>query len=138
MKTYKYLNGDIIIDIKESYLDNAQYLMLVLGALNEGKNLSQEHLKEVEKFGIRLGVYQDSFGENYEFYISGQPVINNNQGESITDAKKLKEILSQGKEEDLHYSSLSYIQVKNTSNPEKFYGVFYNITDAIAEINSGR
>lgn len=137
--------------LADQNLDNAQYLMLLLlerFKISKKVFVSDEAVKEKEseneipikailaKFfvdgkGILIGTMSTAYGV-FEYYLNGIPNIHDPEGNQIIDSKLLKTYLNGEKDiSTLHYDTKSYILPINTNAEDKYYGVFYSLSDAI-------
>ncbi len=121
-------------------LDNAQYLMLailehlkldIMGGLNLNKTLVNKHKNLLyEGLGIMVGSYNGLFGDT-QFYLSGIPLIFNPNGLQINTSKQIKQYIECDKISELCFEQKAYIKPINLKNPDKYYGVFNSLKDAI-------
>ena len=134
-----FKQGEFNIHPKDPRLDNADYIMLVL--INRYKIMDViKEMKESkkafrlnsisEKYGILIGTLNNAYGE-FTFYINGQPIITNNTGVNIDKDDVFKKYIFEDGLSELHFDSRSYISIVNSNFPEKYYGVFYTLGDAI-------
>jgi len=134
------------ISISDSRLDNAQYIMMmIMEKFKIGQNVGEESLSLYSKgmfkktykenLGILIGSLNNVFGK-FEFYINGIPNIFTPMGNKIVESQILKQyLLGENAIKTLHFDSKAYILILNTTYPEKYYGVFYSIGDAIKIAN---
>jgi len=133
-----FKKGAFNLDFKDPRQDDSNYIMLVLiNAYNvlelSRKNIGM-HSSVSEIDGVLLGTLDNMFGD-FEFRVNGVPNITNAEGVSIDKPELYKRYVINGKLEELHYESKSYITVKNKKDPHKYYGVFYSLVDAIKIAN---
>ena len=138
--------------LADQNLDNAQYLMLLLlerfkiskKVFVSDETTSKEKESENEipikailaKFfvdgkGILIGTMSTAYGV-FEYYLNGIPNIHDPEGNQIVDSKFFKSYLNGENDiSTLHYDTKSYILPINISAEDKYYGVFYSLSDAI-------
>lgn len=134
--------GEFTIDLKDTKVDNAQYILMVIldkFKIKIGENdtgLSQTSKTLLSKitnnrYGISIGKMSNMYGE-FEFFLSGMPKIFTSTGEMIKNASEFRKYLLGTLDiKTLHFESKAYIQVVNHTHPENYYGVFYSLNDAI-------
>ena len=110
-----------IINIVGSKLDNAQYLSALL---------KDEFDRTKGKIGI--GQLTTPDGRRYTVSISTPeaPALNSD-GFPVATKEELAKIFTEGRENELNFDSLSYLEVEGrTPKGARFVGVFYSIADA--------
>lgn len=105
-------------------LDNAQYISLLFKG-------EAERIKDK----VGLGTLSAS-GKKYHVYISGQPVITDSNGQSITKTQgELQTILEGGRESEINYDAMAYLEIEGeTSAGKRYMGVYYSLADASKHI----
>lgn len=132
------------INLSDSRLDNAQYLLLSIFnkfKVNIEDSTTSVALNQITKtllsqltnnsLGISIGSMTNAFG-NFEFFLNGMSKIYTPTGIRILEATELEKYLTGSLDiKTLHFETKAYISVINHSQPSNYYGVFYSLKDAI-------
>lgn len=128
------IHDNLVINITDPKLDNAQYLMLMLQDKFTPEEMSKSKLSGyMEEYGVLLGTIE-VMGKEFQLFISGSPVITKPNGEAITVPTQLKQYLLNNKSDELFVVNPAYIQVIEIDNKDRFYGVYYSVSDAVCGI----
>lgn len=101
-------------------LDNAQYISMLL----KGE-------AEKARGKVGLGTIVTKAGRKYNLSVSGQPTATNSNGENVQTHSVVGALLKEGRENELNYDTLAYLEAEGeTPTGKRYIGVYYSIADA--------